>query len=187
MSDITQFEPVRADARRKARPAAKLRRPNVSDGAGIWKLVRRGGVLDLNSSYAYLLLADRFGDTSVVAEHNDKVVGFVAGFKPPRQSDVVFVWQIGVDPSMRGQGLGRRMLDHLIQSNACEGVRYLETTVTPSNEPSERLFRSFARKNDADVQILSGYTPPLFPDGKEQERLFRIGPFPAEITGHKFS
>jgi diaminobutyrate acetyltransferase len=144
--------------------------------------VREAGVLDLNSSYAYLLLADRFGDTSVVAEHEGRILGFVAGFLPPRQPDTVFVWQIGVSPEARGLGLGRRLLGRLVDLPGCRDVSFLETTITPSNEASERLFRSFARHNRADVDVRAGYTTPLFPDGKEQERLFRIGPLAADVT-----
>lgn len=156
-----------------------LRTATADDGAGIWTLVKEAGTLDLNSSYAYLLMADRFGDTCIVAERDGKVVGFVVAFIPPRQPEVVFVWQIGVHPSARGQGLGRRILQALVDAPACEKVRYMETTVTRSNEASEAMFRSFARHSHSAVELVDdrSYRTEQFPDGKETERLFRIGPF----------
>jgi hypothetical protein len=61
---------------------------------------------------------------------------------------------------------------------ACRRVRYLETTVTPSNEASVATFRSFARHAGAPIIAPDGrgYDSSLFPDGKESEVLYRIGP-----------
>jgi len=178
MSENFDLELPRKRQRTTPEPAPiSMRRASVADGGELWELVRECGTLDLNSSYSYLLLADRFADTCIVAEMEGEVVGFVTGFKPPRQPDTVFVWQIGVSPRARGRGLGKKLLNRLCSAKACSGVQYLETNVTPSNEASEALFRSFARANRCDVDVRAGYTDNLFPDGKEQERLFRIGPF----------
>jgi L-2,4-diaminobutyric acid acetyltransferase len=155
----------------------RLRTARVEDGAEVWRLVRDSGGLDLNSSYAYLLVCDRFGDTCLLAETGDALAGFVMAFRPPRDPDVIFVWQIGVAASARGLGVGRKLLLGLLELDACRGVRFLETTITPSNEGSEALFRSFARHAGAEtVEVSGGYPTALFPDGKETERLFRIGP-----------
>jgi diaminobutyrate acetyltransferase len=158
-----------------------LRAATAADGAAVWRLVGDAGVLDVNSSYMYLLMCDRFGDTCVVAEIDGRVAGFVVGFVPPRAPDVVFVWQIGVAPSARGCGLGRALLQHLVDAPACRAVRFMETTVTPSNAASEAMFRSFARRTGAPLEPVSarGYPTELFPDGKEAEVLFRIGPLSA--------
>ena len=161
------------------RQTITLRTAAADDGAGIWTLVKEAGTLDLNSSYMYLLMADRFGDTCIVAEREGTIVGFVVGFIPPRQPDTVFVWQIGVHPSARGQGLGRRILQALVDADACAAVRFMETTVTASNQASEAMFRSFARHSRSAIELVDegSYVTAQFPDGKETERLFRIGPF----------
>jgi L-2,4-diaminobutyric acid acetyltransferase len=89
----------------------------------------------------------------------------------------VFVWQIGVDESARGRGVGSGLLSRLVEQPACTDVAYLEATVTPSNEPSRRLFLGFARKRGATPHISDGYPSALFPDdAHEPEQLFRIGP-----------
>ncbi len=155
-----------------------VRPASARDGAGVWRLAKASKVLDVNSPYAYLLVCDRFGDTSVVAELEGRPVGFVTAFRPPRQPAVIFVWQVAVAESMRGRGLARRMLAALIGLDACRGVTHLETTVTPSNAPSRALFRSFARSVDAEMTVAPGFGPELFPDGgHEAEELYRIGPF----------
>jgi L-2,4-diaminobutyric acid acetyltransferase len=169
----------------RRRPEADARSSDVviragrrEDGAAVWRLVRESRVLDVNSSYAYVLFLDHFGDTSVVAEHGGEPVGFVTGFRPPRRPEVIFVWQVAVAASMRGHGLARGMLDRLVGLDGCCGVRYLETTVTPTNAPSRALFASFARSLGADHAISPYFGEELFPEaGHEAEELHRIGPF----------
>lgn len=174
---ILQREPRRAPTKR-APLDITFREPKAGDGAAMWNIVREGGVLDENSSYAYIMFRDRFVDTCVVAEHEGEVVGFVTGFRPPRDPDVIFVWQIGVHGQMRGQGLARRLLKQLVDRDACVGVRFMETNITPGNVASQRLFRSFARTmGHARVEVRTGYDEHLFPSGHEPEELYRIGPF----------
>ncbi|MGM0574282.1 MAG: diaminobutyrate acetyltransferase [Myxococcota bacterium] len=159
-----------------------IRNPTVDDGAAIWRLVRDSGVLDLNSSYMYLLLCSHFDHTSVVAEMDGEIVGFIMSYIPPRKPDVIFVWQVGVDEKARGHGVASRLLDALAELPACEDVRFLETTVTPSNEPSRKLFRSFGRRHDAEVRVTEFFRVEHFPSehAHEPEELFRIGPFRGE-------
>lgn len=156
----------------------QLRRPTAQDGARVWELVRDSGALDLNSTYLYLLLCSTFSDTTLVAEGEDGLLGFVAAFIPPRQPDTVFVWQVGVSDAARGQGLGRRLLDELVTAPACANVRAMEATVSPSNKASDALFRSFARARSAAVEVSPGYfDAAAFGDAQhEPEDLYRIAP-----------
>lgn len=154
-----------------------LRHPHVEDGAALWDLARDCG-LDLNSPYAYLLLAHDFAETCLVAEAEGRLVGFVTGYRPPERPDVVFVWQVGVAPDARGRGLGLALVDALVERTRTHGVRYLEASVTPSNDTSWRLFESVATRRGADIVKASLFDAALFPDGDhEEELLVRIGPF----------
>jgi L-2,4-diaminobutyric acid acetyltransferase len=156
-----------------------LRRPDKSDGAAIWDLVNAGGALDLNSAYSYLMLGEYFADTCRVAYRGSRLAGFVAGFVPPRRPDTLFVWQIGVDPREQGRGLGKRLLRDLLGTPACGHLRYLEATVTPSNMPSERLFRGIAKDFETSCRVEDVFAEHDFPgEGHEGERRFRIGPLP---------
>jgi L-2,4-diaminobutyric acid acetyltransferase len=154
-----------------------LRSPSVSDGAAIWDLVRSTQVLEPNTCYAYLLLATHFADTCVVAESDEGIVGCVAAYRPPTKPSVVFVWQIGVSHKARGQGLGRRLLHHLVETPACQSVTHLEATVAASNEPSMRPCLSFARERGVSCEIGRGFVAADFgPLEHEAEELLRIGP-----------
>lgn len=153
--------------------------PNVDDGAAMWELVKDSGVLDLNSSYSYLMMCEFFSKTCVAAKNrNNELVGFVTAFHPPKKKDVVFVWQIGVAKSERGKGLGSKILKALLNLPANKEVRYLEATVSPSNIASQSLFRGIARKKDTNCVVLECFPEELFPVGgdHEPEMTYRIGP-----------
>ena len=159
--------------------AITLRAPVVQDGTALWQLVKRSGVLEENSCYAYLLLSTHFASTCVVAESGGRIVGFVAAYVPPTKPEVVFVWQIGVDSAVRRLGLGKRLLKHLVSLQATRGTRFLEATVTPSNHPSCRLFMSFAEELGVACRETDGFSPEDFGrETHEAERLLCIGPLP---------
>lgn len=156
-------------------PSAFLRSPVVEDGAALWRIAAESKVLDVNSSYAYLLWCRDFARSSVVATVGDEVVGFITGFIRPDRPDTLMVWQVAVDSKHRGRGLARRMLDHLADQPLDESVVWLETTVTPDNQASARLFASFAEARGADLVREPAFPAELFPDEHESEVLFRIG------------
>lgn len=156
--------------------ALRFRAARRGDGAALWLLVKDAGTLELNSAYFYLLFAEHFGATCLVAEQDDNVVGGVIAYRPPTDPDAVFVWQIGVAPAVRGQGLGKRLLHELLQLPGCTGVRWLTATVAEDNLASARLFRGFARDRGVACETQAFFTADLFPEPHTAEPLFRIGP-----------
>lgn len=149
-------------------------RPSTQDGAAIWRIARDSRKLDLNSSYAYLLWCHDFADTSAVARVGNDVVGFVIGYRRPTAPDTIVVWQIAVAAGQRGRGTAAALLDALVRRT---GVRHVETTITPDNEPSNALFRSLAARWDAQMSVAGEFAAQEFPDDHETEVLYRIGPF----------
>jgi len=143
----------------------------------MWRLARESGVLEENAEYTYHMFSHFFREACVIAELDGQPVGFIAGLRTPDDPSRVFVWQIAVDQVARGKGVAAAMLHGLIERLAPD-VEYLEATVTPSNEASERTFRKVARELDVDCE-----TRVLFPGHRfggpshEDEVLFSIGPF----------
>lgn len=161
----------------------------------MWALAKETG-LDLNSPYCYLMLGHYFSGTCLVAEeahtplesrngyakeNPSEVVGFVAGFRPPAQPDTLFIWQIGVVKKARGNGLASALIQELLRRPECEGVRYLEATVTSSNQASHALFSGQAEKLGAPYELKDCFPSDWFPgEAHEAEQLYRIGPFSLE-------
>ncbi len=127
-----------------------LRKPDATDGAEIWELVKACKPLDENSMYCNLVQADHFRDTCVVAELDGEIVGWISGHMIPAKEEL-FVWQVAVGAKARGLGLGRKMLLELVNRDECEGATHLKTTITEDNNASWGLFRSFARHVGGDL------------------------------------
>jgi L-2,4-diaminobutyric acid acetyltransferase len=164
--------------------ALSIDRPHVEDGAAIWRIARDSEVLDLNSSYSYLLWCRDFAATSVVARGADgEPIAFVTGYIRPERPGTLVVWQVAVDKEHRGRGLAGTLLEALTQRVAAAyGVDSIETTVTPDNTASDRLFTSFAARRGASLEREVLFDGGLFPDGgHEPEVLYRIGPITVNV------
>jgi len=149
------------------------------------RLVRACPPLDHNSTYCNLLQCSHFRNTSIAAIRNGDLVGSVTGYSVPDRPDTLFVWQVAVHPSTRGQGLARSMLRNLLKRTATQGIRYIETSITPRNEASLKLFTGFANEQQADMVSSVMFEQALhFGGAHETEYQFRIGPFSAASGSH---
>ncbi|MER6477271.1 diaminobutyrate acetyltransferase [Streptomyces filamentosus] len=154
-------------------------RPRTGDGAQLWRLARESGTLDVNSSYSYLLWCRDFAGTSAVARDADgRPMGFVTGYLRPDAPGTLLVWQVAVDAAYRGRGVAGALLDHLSERvAAAHPLDAVETTITPDNQASERLFGAYARRHGARVSRTVLFPSGAFPaPGHEAEVLHRIAP-----------
>ncbi|MCK9794930.1 diaminobutyrate acetyltransferase [Isoptericola sp. 4D.3] len=169
-----------------------IRPPTPVDGATMWQLARDSGSLDLNSSYAYLLLADHFSATSrlaLLARGADggegDPVGFLAGYRLPADPATLFVWQVAVAPQARGRRVAGQLLDAVVDGASPGGsapdggpaVTRVHTTVTTDNASSRRVFARWAAERGATLRETTGYETTHFPDGHEAEPLLVIKGF----------
>lgn len=161
-----------------------LRRPNDADGYALHQLIARCPPLDCNSVYCNLLHCSDFADTAIAAETADgELVGFISGYRPPNRPGTLFIWQVAVDPSQRGQGLALRMLLALTERLAAQGVRYLETTISPDNAASQALFTKAFNRLNANHSTRTLFSRAAHFAGKhEDEVLYRAGPFTLLIS-----
>lgn len=142
--------------------------PRVEDGAAIWRIARDSEVLDLNSSYSYLLWCRDFAATSAVARGEDgEPIAFVTGYIRPDRPETLVVWQVAVDGAHRGKGLAATLLDALTARVAADrGLSWTETTITPDNTASDRLFTSYAQRHDVALEREVLFDGGLFPRGR---------------------
>ena len=140
----------------------------------MWTLARDGGELDLNSSYAYLMMARDFASTCRIALSDNEVVGYILGYRPPERPSHLFVWQVAVRDDQRGRGVARQMIGHLLESS--DEIDALEATVEETNAASRALFASIARHHDAELTWSEGIPSSHFPDGHAGEPMLRIAP-----------
>ncbi|KOR89273.1 diaminobutyrate acetyltransferase [Paenibacillus solani] len=155
--------------------ALQFRKPSAEDGSRVWRLIKETAVLDLNSSYCYIMLCDLFKETCAVAEQNGELVGFVSAFQPSERKNTLFIWQIAVAESERGQGVGLSLLKQLLEREENAGIRTIEATVSTSNIPSRSLFAHLAKDLGSSYEEGNGYSAHLFPgNAHEDENWIRI-------------
>lgn len=160
-----------------------LRCPVAEDGPAVTALIAASAPLDPNSAYCNLLQCSDFADTCVVAERDGKVVGWISGYRPPSHPERIFVWQVAVDASARGEGLGSRMLDDLLARPAVHGATTLTTTITPDNPASWGLFTAFARRHGATLTRSPRFERDAhFAGAHETEWQASIAPLPSAHT-----
>lgn len=153
-----------------------FRKPEAGDGLAVNRLIAACPPLDRNSVYCNILQCDLFADTCVVAEQDDKLVGFVSAMLDPRQTTTLFVWQIVVHEEMRGQGLAEKLLDELMLRPPCRMVTHIQATINPGNKASWVLFERFARRLHTSLEKSDGYPADHFDPGHEDETRITIGP-----------
>ncbi|WP_417499953.1 diaminobutyrate acetyltransferase [Methylophaga sp.] len=155
-----------------------LREPTAEDGSSVFELIAACPPLDTNSMYCNLLQSSHFSQTSVAAEMNETLVGFISGYVLPKKPDTLFIWQVAVGEKARGQGLASRMLRHILSREQCKNVKFIETTITPDNRASCALFESLANKLDAELNRSVMFDRQQhFAGQHETEMLVRVGPF----------
>ncbi len=143
----------------------------------MYQLVKESKVLDVNSPYSYLMWGKYFNKTSIIVEKDNEMIGFITGFLQPKTPDTLFIWQIAVDPAYRGKGFASALIKNLLRRLESNGVRFLEATVTPSNLPSNNLFKRIAKCYEVNCEISKCFSKEQFPEpSHEDEMTYRIGP-----------
>ena len=154
-----------------------LRKPTAEDGQSVHQLITQTPELDSNSCYCNLLQCSHFSDTSIIAEKQGVVLGFISGYLKPAQPQTLFIWQVAVSSEARGQGLGSRMLQQLVGRKESAGITHLETTITESNDASWALFNRLSEHFDAPLERSVMFDRVThFNDQHDSELLVRIGP-----------
>ncbi len=155
-----------------------MTKPTIDDAKHMWQLVKTlSPALDLNSAYKYLIICEAFPNCCVVAKRGGKLIGFITGFITHKKPDTLFVWQIGIDFSERGKGLASQLLLHLVEQQE-RTIKYIEATITPSNEASKKLFQRLAATLNTSLETRLLFKKEHFPSREEHEEeyLYRIGP-----------
>lgn len=156
----------------------------AGDGPAVTALIAQCPPLDPNSAYCNLLQCTHFAESCVIAEREGAIAGWVSGYRPPSDPECFFVWQVAVAPAARGQRLGGRMIEALLDRPSSEGVTHLITTVTEDNLASWALFEGLARQwSTALAKSALFHRETHFAGAHATEWLARIGPLPRMMGG----
>lgn len=155
VSDVSSSTVQQQDQSKPAQQqtTVQLRALRREDARALHALVCACPPLDVNSLYAYALLALHHGSTCFVALREGRLCGAVTGYIRPDQPDTYFLWQIAIAPSEQGAGLGSALLNHVARyALQRHNLQFLETTISPGNMASQHLFRRFAQRHHVECQ-----------------------------------
>ena len=97
--------------------------------------------------HVYKIILRYFGDCCFIAEENEQIIGFVMGIVPRSFKGTYFLWDIGVTPTYRGQGIGGRLVREVEKESEKMGFKRVELTIDPDNLPSQKLFEKMGYEN----------------------------------------
>jgi GNAT superfamily N-acetyltransferase len=84
----------------------------------------------------YRLFFEHFRPTSFVLEEQGQLVGFLIGFRSQTVSTQAYIHFVGIHPTKRGQGLGRRLYEHSFAVAHQLGRREVYAITSPVNTGS---------------------------------------------------
>jgi len=117
-----------------------IRQAREDDFLRVHAFIDRCEILVTHPEHVYRIILRYFADSCYVAERDDEIVGFQMGFLSQRHPGTYFLWQIGTDPALRRQGVGRALLAHAEKDLRDSGCERIEVTIDPENVASVRMF-----------------------------------------------
>ena len=88
------------------------------------------------------LYLDHFHRTSLVAERDQDLSGFLIGFHSPSRSDEAYIHFVGIAPAARGTGLARRLYEEFFAAAVRAGRPRLHAITSPVNTASIAFHRA---------------------------------------------
>jgi L-amino acid N-acyltransferase YncA len=88
------------------------------------------------------LYLDHFHSTSLVVDGPDGLVAFLIGILSPAQPQHAYIHFVGVAPTARQAGLGRRLYEEFFALARADGRRVVGAVTAPANAGSIAFHRS---------------------------------------------
>ncbi|PWB51845.1 MAG: hypothetical protein C3F06_09270 [Candidatus Methanoperedenaceae archaeon] len=125
----------------------KIRKGSQEDFLRVHQFTAGCPPMENYPEHVYKIILRYFGDYCFIAEENEQIIGFVLGIVPQSFQDTYFLWDIGVAPSYRGKGIGKRLVREVENELGKKGFKRIELTIDPANLLSRKLFEKMGFKN----------------------------------------
>jgi L-2,4-diaminobutyric acid acetyltransferase len=124
-----------------------IRNVGPQDVGVLRTLAKASPPLGVHTAYSYWKVAYLHRRHSYIAETREgKAIGFITCETTSDRPDLAFIWQIGVLPEFRRQGVALKLLDTACRNAEKDGIRRFEVTIDPSNAESNGLFQSYCAR-----------------------------------------
>lgn len=102
------------------------------------------------------LFLDHFAGSSLVAERDGELVGFLIGFASPGRPAEAYIHFAGVHPGCRGTGLARRLYQQFISAARADGRSIVRAITSPVNHGSIRFHQAMGFTVSGPVRDYNG-------------------------------
>lgn len=93
-----------------------------------------------HNSLLYMSFYETVEDGFLVAEQDEKIVGYVVGYRSAENEGHIF--SVGVKEEYRGRGIGTALIHAICDIFVANGLRYARLEVRDSNKGAQKLYRS---------------------------------------------
>lgn len=116
-----------------------------------------------------------FRDTSFVAVEGDTIRGFVTGFRSQTFPEQAYIHYVGIDPAVRGAGLGKQLYNRFFEAARALGCTEVHCVTSPVNTKSIAFHRAMGFESLPGDSELDGVPVATDYDGRGGSRVrFRL-------------
>lgn len=153
-----------------------IRTPLPSDIPGVLEVIKQcQPSLTVHNSYVFWMEIHNFPETCVVAERDGNIVVWCSILRVAH--DRLFLHQLGVSPSCRGQKIPELMVKRVLGDFRCKFSLFeMQFTVDRRNKALLRIFRSMLR--DLKLEIVKSVCVTDLVEPDSQEELYSLTTIP---------
>lgn len=127
-----------------------IRNARDDEASAIQALARQCPPLDVHTAFSYWVVTRYQQGLCLVAEQDDSLVGFLTA-TGTTDTNLLYVWQIGVNQAHRGTGLAERLLDRLVAQATALGFRSMQVSIADNNAASLAVFSRLAARRESEL------------------------------------
>jgi L-2,4-diaminobutyric acid acetyltransferase len=137
-----------------------IRASSEADVAAVQNFVADCPPLTVHTEFTYWVLLRYWGDYCLIAEQDDEITGVLLAIGAGSADDLIYLWQVGVTPALRGTGLAQGMLCEFAARASRSGRTRVQVSVADDNRASHGLFARFAEEQGDELrEIVKGDEP----------------------------
>ncbi|WP_461206214.1 GNAT family N-acetyltransferase [Clostridium sp. DL1XJH146] len=115
-----------------------------NDGAKLRGLAQKCYSLDIHTQYTYWVMTNYFSKSTFIAKRGTEEIGYIMALY---NEEKFFIWQIGILPQYRKQGISYRLIEEAVSVAKSKGFDIVEVTIAEENKSSFNTFAKYTKYN----------------------------------------
>jgi len=124
-----------------------IRKATQEDFLEVHSFTAESPLMENYPEHVYKIILRYFGDYCFIAKDSGQIIGLIMGIVPQGFPGTYFLWEIGVSPSYKRQGIGGKLVREVESELRKLAFKRIEVTIDPVNLPSQKLFEKMGYQN----------------------------------------